>query len=219
MLIMVIIVSIIPKMAFAVEGKTNNNSIGDEISEGNYIITSSLSNKAIEVANYGANNGDLIQQWTYGGGMQQQWMIQDNGDGFYKIVSKISGKVIEVKNSSSENGTKIVQNDYSGEDNQLWYFEKDKEGCYKIKSKLSDKCLDIEGISNGDGAKLQIWSDVNGDNQRWKLTKISDDIISGEEYIITSKKSNKLMEVENNGLENAALIQQWNYDIYFVSRP
>ena len=51
MLIMVIIVSIIPKIAFAKEDGMNSNQLGDITAEGNYIITSKQSNKAIEVAN------------------------------------------------------------------------------------------------------------------------------------------------------------------------
>ena len=94
----------------------------------------------------------------------------------------------------------------------MWYFEKDSDGYDKIKSKQSGKCLDIIGISSEDGAKIQLWSDTDGDNQKWKLTRQSDDIISGGEYKLTSKRSNKAMEVENDSSDSGALIEQWDND-------
>lgn len=212
LLLIVMIVTSIPVKALAVESGTSSNSIDTTIAEGNYIITSKQSGKAIEVANYGQNNGDLIQQWAYGGATQQQWVFESVGNGFFKIKSKISGKVIQVKDSSSDDGASIEQWDSSGTNTQLWYFEKDSEGYYKIKSKDSGKCLDISGISTDDGAKIQLWSDVEGDNQKWELTRMSDDIINKHEYIITSKRSNKVVEVENNSLDSGALIEQWDND-------
>ena len=61
LLLIVMIVTSIPVKALAVESGTSSNSIDTTIAEGNYIITSKQSGKAIEVANYGQNNGDLIQ--------------------------------------------------------------------------------------------------------------------------------------------------------------
>lgn len=188
---------------------TNDNNI---ILEGEYVVISKLSNKSIEIANYGSNVGDLIQQWTYGGASQQQWSFEKVDNEYYKIVSKISSKVIEVKDSLTYDGAEIQQNDFSGADNQLWYFEKDSNGYIKIKSKQSEKCIDIKDYSSDDGAKLQLWTDNDGDNQKWKLIKINKNISSGNKYIFKSKRADKLMQVAGNSKENGACIEQWDYN-------
>lgn len=182
------------------------------VPDGEYVITSKLSNKSIEVANYGKNIGDLIQQWTYGGALQQQWILQKVTNEYFKIVSKISSKVIEVKDSDTYDGSIIQQNDYLGTDNQLWYFEKDSNGYFEIKSKQSKKCLDIKDYCRDDGAKLQLYTDNDGDNQKWKLTKINNNITSGNKYIFKSKRADKLLQVTSNSKENGACIEQWDYN-------
>lgn len=59
--VIVFIFMLIPTKVFAVESGTSSNTKDNAILAGNYVITSKQSNKVIEVANYGKNNGDLIQ--------------------------------------------------------------------------------------------------------------------------------------------------------------
>ena len=214
-----LIISMIPKMVLATENQNKSSQLGDIIEEGNYIITSKQSNKAIEVANYGGDNGDLIQQWTYGGSTHQQWVIQKNRSGFYKIVSKISGKVIQVKNSSLDDEVEIEQNDYLGEDNQLWYFEKDSEGYYEIKSKQSGKCLDVSGMSTDNGVKLQIWSDCNGNNQKWKIEKSGEIDEVNSEYTLDINNEELGLSLLVNGTADAVTTTNISKveDEYFVT--
>lgn len=121
--------SFIPYKANAYEVKSNRNNEKSLIEDGTYIISSKRSGKSIEVANYGKSDGDMIQQWTYGGAEHQQWKIISVDCGYYKIVSNISGKVVQVKDSSKENVAIIDQGEYKGNDNQLWYFEKTEDSC------------------------------------------------------------------------------------------
>lgn len=68
----------------------------------------------------GHNNGEIIQQWDYSSGRNQQWYLDEVEDGYYRIISGLSGKVLTISNSSTVNGTLVVQEDYTGGDNQLW---------------------------------------------------------------------------------------------------
>lgn len=165
------------------------------------------------------DNGDLIQQRTYGGSTHQQWVIQKNRSGFYKIVSKISGKVIQVKNSSLDDEVEIEQNDYLGEDNQLWYFEKDSEGYYEIKSKQSGKCLDVSGMSTDNGVKLQIWSDCNGNNQKWKIEKSGEIDEVNSEYTLDINNEELGLSLLVNGTADAVTTTNISKveDEYFVT--
>ena len=117
--IMIFIFSIVllPANAFAA-----NTSASDEIDNSGiisgrtYVITSKNSGKAMEVASFGTQNGEQIQQWDYGNGTSQQWIIEKVEGKYYKIVSKNSSKVIDVKDMSTENGATIHQwDDVNGE--------------------------------------------------------------------------------------------------------
>lgn len=206
-MILIFSVILLPANVFAAD-ETDNSGI---ISGKTYVITSKNSGKVMEVANFGTQNGDKIQQWDYGNGASQQWIIEQVEGKYYKIISKNSSKVIDVKEMSTENGATIHQWDYVNGDNQLWYFEKTDDGYFKIKSKQSNKCIDIAAISFDNGAPMQLWEDVNGDNQKWKIQNV-DTVKEDSEYVITSVNSNKVLDVENNSDENGALIQQYEYN-------
>lgn len=207
LLVIIFSVIMIPVNALAAD-ETDNNGIS---SGKTYVITSKNSGKAMEVANLGINNGDKIQQWDYADSTSQQWIIKQVEGQYYEIISKNSGKVVDVKDLSTQNGAVIHQWDFVNGDNQLWYFEKTDDGYFKIKSKQSNKCIDISGISKDNGAAMQLWDDVNGDNQKWKIEEIEDND-EDDEYFITSKNSNKVLDVENNSNQNGALIQQYDYN-------
>lgn len=72
--IMILIFSVIllPANVFAAD-ETDNSGI---ISGKTYVITSKNSGKVMEVANFGTQNGNKIQQWDYGNGASQQWIIE-----------------------------------------------------------------------------------------------------------------------------------------------
>ena len=72
--IMILIFSVIllPANVFAADETDNSGIISGKI----YVIISKNSGKAMEVANFGTQNGDKIQQWDYGNGASQQWIIE-----------------------------------------------------------------------------------------------------------------------------------------------
>ena len=62
LLLFVFIFMLIPTKVFAIESGTSSSTKDNTVLAGTYVITSKQSNKVIEVANYGKDNGDLIQQ-------------------------------------------------------------------------------------------------------------------------------------------------------------
>ena len=61
LLLFVFIFMLIPTKVFAIESGTSSSIKDNTVLAGTYVITSKQSNKVIEVANYGKDNGDLIQ--------------------------------------------------------------------------------------------------------------------------------------------------------------
>lgn len=181
--------------------------------ENSYIITSEESNKVIEVTNFGAYNGDGIQQWEYTRAESQQWYFIKEGS-YYKIINKNSKKLLSVKEGNANNGDLVFQWDDINSDTQLWYIETCGAEAFQIKSKENNKCLDIVNISKDNGAKIQLWEDVDGKNQTWSFTELEEDknIVSGGKYKIISKNSGKAIEVGYSSQENGGIVQQWDYE-------
>lgn len=70
------------------------------------------------------SNGANIQQWEYGGGDNQNWLIEQVDANRFRIISVHSGKSLDVQDGTTEPGGNIQQWTYHGGDNQLWLLEK-----------------------------------------------------------------------------------------------
>ena len=84
-----------------------------------YKIVSVSSGKVLDVPNFAAGNGALIQQFQDDGGANQHWQILPAGNGVYKIVSASSGKVLDVPDFAADNRI-IQQFQDNGGANQRW---------------------------------------------------------------------------------------------------
>ncbi|WP_155856185.1 RICIN domain-containing protein [Cellulomonas sp. URHD0024] len=142
------------------------------VSGSTYRITSASSGKALDVRDNSTANGAAIQQWTYGGGSNQKWVVTATSGGYYKVVSTLSGKALDVAGVSTANGAGVQQWDYSGGGNQQWRLNAVAGGC-TLTAKHSGKALDVRDNSTADGAGIQQWDLSGGANQRWTLTAVS----------------------------------------------
>jgi endoglucanase len=140
------------------------------ISGATYVLVAKHSGKALDVRDNSTSNGAGIQQWSYGGGANQQWVITKISASHYKIISKHSGKALDVKDLSLNNGAGIQQWDYQGGNNQLWTITALGGGDYSIISAHSGKALDVSNASNDNGANVHQWTYQGATNQRWLLT-------------------------------------------------
>lgn len=131
-----------------------------------YIIKNALSGKVLDVTGGSFENGAKVQQWSFTGGMNQQWHIKPVGYGPTTeryIVSVQSGKFLDVTDQSPHNGAQIQQWSFTGGINQIWL-----QNTPYIQSKSSDKVLDIPGDAIfADGTILQQWDGNGGENQKW----------------------------------------------------
>lgn len=133
------------------------------------VILNVFSGKALDNTGWSNSNGNPIQQWTYSGGSNQQWLLEPVDLGYYKIINVGSGKVLDDTNSSLSSGTQIQQWDYIGGDNQKWQIIPTSDGYVSIINKLSGLALDLTGPSSADGARIQQWAPTNASNQKWRF--------------------------------------------------
>jgi hypothetical protein len=80
-----------------------------------------------------------VQQWTYLGGNNQQWIITATTDGHYRLVCKGSGKALEVSNNSLADGGNVQQWNYVGANSQQWKIEATTDGFYRLSTATAAK--------------------------------------------------------------------------------
>jgi hypothetical protein len=140
-----------------------SNHLDYAYGESSYIIKSKLNGLVLDIRASDFRPGAFVQTWTQNNGLNQQWIITD--DGFIK--SKLNGLVLEIRAADPRPGAFIqmwTQNNGLG---QQWTITDDGF----IKSKLNGLVLDIRASNPIPGTLLQTWTQNNGLGQQWILEK------------------------------------------------
>ena len=131
------------------------------MSNGCYRIVSQHSGKVLDVEGFRTDNGAQIQQWSWGGGTNQQWrLISAEGPQpgkYYRISALHSNKAISIAGPSPDDGANIHQWDYIQWNNQMWRLDDVGGGCYRGSTRLPHRqgatsgcsivCSPIDGYS------------------------------------------------------------------------
>nr|WP_247004735.1 glycoside hydrolase family 11 protein [Halosolutus gelatinilyticus] len=152
-------------------GSSDSGGGGGSVSNGTYSIQNVNSGNALDVANQSTDDGANVQQYSYGGGSNQQWNVEDTGND-YRIENVNSGKVLDVANQSTEDGANVQQYSDGGNDNQRFYLHDQGGGQYHVQPVHSEKALDVEDSSTDDGANVHQYDWHGGDNQLWTFESI-----------------------------------------------
>ncbi|WP_180841965.1 glycoside hydrolase family 11 protein [Natrinema zhouii] len=153
------------------DGGDSGGSTGS-VATGTYRITNVNSGKVFDVANSSTEDGANVQQYSYGGGSNQQWNVEDTGNGVYRIENVNSGKVLDVANSSTEDGANVQQYSDGSGDNQRFYLHDQGSGEYHVQPVHSEKAINIADSSTEDGANVQQYDWHGGDNQLWTFDSV-----------------------------------------------
>jgi hypothetical protein len=132
-----------------------------------YRITARHSNKVLEVA----TNGNVVQQNTLKGGLNQVWRIKNFDGTHFQVANGKSGQMLTVSSSSKTDGAIIYQYPNQNGDPQKWKFEKNTAGYYTLTAKHSNKVLDIYGASSRDKATAVQWTRTNTTNQQFAVAE------------------------------------------------
>ena len=147
-------------------------------SGGNYKIVARNSSLALSVQLNSLQPGALIEQRSFTGSDNQNWVITNLGNGYYKIISKNSGLALGITNSTINSGATLEQQVYTGQDNQQWKISNLGNRYYVITSKFSQKCMDVTGNVVTEGALINQWPYLGNFNQQWALVNITETSIS-----------------------------------------
>jgi hypothetical protein len=141
---------------------------GAPVSGSTYKLVARHSGKALDAYGNQTANGTQIIQWTYGGGSNQKWILNDRGSSQWSIIGVQSGRCVEVSNWGTANGTKVQLWDYVGGTNQKYILTATDSGYYRLSpTHCTGSCLDVSGVSTADGANVQLWQWLSGQNQQW----------------------------------------------------
>jgi beta-glucanase (GH16 family) len=132
-----------------------------------------LSNKALDVAGAGTNDGTNVQIWASNGTGAQQWKLNANSNGSYTLVNTNSGKALDVAGARTTDGTNVQIASLNGSGAQQWQFRANSNGSYTLVNTLSGKALDVAGAGTANGTNVQIAS-LNGSGaQQWNLQAVA----------------------------------------------
>jgi hypothetical protein len=124
---------------------------------------------ALDVDDWGTQDGAAIIQWPYHGGNNQKWVLNHTGGGIYEIRNVHSGKCLGVADSSSADRAPLQQWTCHFGTNQRFTLRAAGEGRYQIVAQHSGKCLDVEAGSTAGAARVIQWPCHDGDNQKWAV--------------------------------------------------
>jgi pectate lyase C len=144
-----------------------------QISNGRYVIVNQHSGKALDVSARSQDDGANIIQWTYGGGTNQQWDVNNLGNGYYSIRAAHSGKSIDVFEWNTNDGADARQWSWLNGTNQHWAIDNVGNNTFAITSRFSAKALEVFEFNTANGGDIRLWTYWSGANQLWRFDSVS----------------------------------------------
>ena len=168
---------------------------------GQYRIVNRNSGKVMDVPGWSTADHTQIKQYTWNGGANQKWTIQNLGRGEYRIVNVHSGKSLDNPGSSRTVGTNVIQYSSNNNFSQKWHIIPCNGGYYRFVSvNTLGKTLGVSNASqsNSAGVVLSLFNFAN--DQQWQLESVSTSAREGvaeaglaeEEISVEEKDSDEL---------------------------
>ncbi len=141
-------------------------------------IVNRATNLVLDVRGGSHNPQEVIQQYPYNNGLNQQWRFAPIDGRYYHLFNEESGLVMDVAGSRADGALQqFPLNDPNNRDNQSWQLipkgggwlsQLGFGGYFTIKNKATNRVLDVP---NGDPHQtlVQQYDENNGDNQQWYI--------------------------------------------------
>lgn len=176
--------------------------------DGNYVITSKLSNEMVlDIGGGIAKDNANIQLYTSHGGTNQQWKFAYNEAGYYKILSTNDNNYcLDVDNNPYAIKSNVKLSRCNDSETQHFIVEEDQDGYYKISSYDKQYVIDVGGGVARNNANIQLYESHNNDNQRFAINKNIEGSKTIEDGIYTISTNNTYMNANSNSIENRVKI-------------
>jgi endo-1,4-beta-xylanase len=135
----------------------------------NYHLVAAHSGKVADIAGVSTSPGALLQQWSGGGGLNQQFDFLSSGEGYYRVRARHSGLVLQVASTAA--GADITQQPDNGSAAQQWRLVDHGGGAVSLVNRSSGLAMDVWGASPDNGARISQWTYTGAPNQRFQLQR------------------------------------------------
>ena len=92
-------------------------------SGGYFKIINVNSGKGLDIKDVSTLANAVVQQWSYGGGANQQFRFVARGANQFSFHPRLTDMAVDLYYGRPDNGTILVQYPYAGTSNQLWTFD------------------------------------------------------------------------------------------------
>lgn len=138
---------------------------------GTYAFFNRNTLKAADVTGASTANGAKLQQWTYGAGTNQKWVIAHQGANQYTIKSAQTGKAVDVASNTLLSGDNIgMWPTKTTTPQQRYLFTPTDSGFYKIIGVGNGLALEIADAATINGARVEQREYKNGAYQQWLVS-------------------------------------------------
>ena len=156
--------------------KTTNGISSKILSDGIYIISSSLDNQMVlDVLGAKNENGTKIGLWSTNGKKNQKFKIEYLSNGYYKIITLVDiSKVLDVSGASTASGASVLIYNNNNNINQQWIIKDAGDGYYNIISNCGGNYLSVENNNATEGAKISLLEGNDSNSQKFKFIKTTE---------------------------------------------
>ena len=138
---------------------------------GTYAFFNRNTLKAADVTGASTANGAKLQQWTYGAGTNQKWVIAHQGANQYTIKSAQTGKAVDVASNTLLSGDNIgMWPTKTTTPQQRYLFTPTDSGFYKIIGVGNGLALEIADAATVNGARVEQREYQGGAYQQWLVS-------------------------------------------------
>lgn len=138
------------------------------ITKDTYQIETSLnSNKVLDVAGAGQEDGKNVQLYDANNTDAQNFTLEYDSNGEYTIKAKHSGKVLTVDTKTNN----VYQSTNKSQNNQKWIIEPAGNGYYYIISKYNQYCLNVYNSKTANETNINVSKKNNSSAQKFKFFK------------------------------------------------
>jgi hypothetical protein len=141
-----------------------------------YEVINQNSGKCADAVNSSTANATVVQQYTCGGSLNQQWQFVSVGNGYYEVLGRNAATQRQAWDvtggtSATSPGTPLQTWAYAGATNQQWQAVAQTSGNYTLVARNSGLCLGVPNSSTTNGTQLQVLTCDGTPTQSFHLTK------------------------------------------------
>jgi hypothetical protein len=138
------------------------------LANGIYELVNVHSGLALDAFGQGLTNGTEIDQWSWNGGANQEWVVTNIGSSTYTIAGVQSGLYVHAPETTE--GTFVELYSSNGASSQQWVITPTASGNFNIMGVQSGYLLDGFNNDTTNGSRVDIWPSNGGENQEWTFT-------------------------------------------------